>query len=83
MQAAGTGNAAPAADHAAALARCAELEAATNRLHQDKHSLEQTVAHLRTELTHVSGELAHSAKWLDVLGEENARLYESGSLAED
>ncbi len=35
----------------------------------------------RTELAQVSDELAHSAKWLKLFDEENARLTESGSLA--
>ena len=48
---------------------------------QDKQFLEQAIKNLRTELAQVSDELAHSAKWLKLFDEENARLTESGSLA--
>jgi septal ring factor EnvC (AmiA/AmiB activator) len=67
---------------ASAQARCAQLEAENRQLVQIKQSLEQTIENLRTELAQVSGELAHSSKWLKVFDEENARLSESGSLAE-
>jgi chromosome segregation ATPase len=70
------------AEYAAAQARYAELECENRHLVQVKQSLEQTIEKLRTELAQVSDELAHSAKWLKVIDEENARLTENGSLAE-
>jgi septal ring factor EnvC (AmiA/AmiB activator) len=71
----------PPADPAAALARCAQLEAENRQLVQVKQSLEQTVERLRTELAQVTSELAHTAKWLRIFDEENARLSEDGPVS--
>ncbi|MBY0522488.1 MAG: hypothetical protein K2R98_03785 [Gemmataceae bacterium] len=68
------------ADYVAAKARCVQLESENARLVQVAQSLEQTVEHLRKELTQVSEELTHLAKWLKVTEAENVRLAESGSL---
>jgi len=82
LAAASANNPPQPADYAAASTRCAELEAENRQLVQDKLSLEETLVLLRTQLTQVSGELAHLAKWVKVLEEENARLSESRSLVE-
>ena len=70
------------ADNAGAQSQAAQLEAENQQLKQANQALELTVEQLRKELAQVSGELAHSAKWLNRLNEENARLTESGSLAD-
>jgi len=75
-------NASLPAEYVTAPARCAYLEAENRQLVQVKQALEHAIENLRTELAQVSGELAHSAKWLKVFDEENARLTESGSLAD-
>src|SRR5262249_1446786 len=56
----------PPADSATAQARCAQLEAENRRLVEIKQSLERTVERLRTEMTQVTSELAHTAKWLRI-----------------
>jgi septal ring factor EnvC (AmiA/AmiB activator) len=72
--------AAPPPDYTAAKTRCAQLEADNAQLAQHLQSQEQTIARLRTELTQATGELAHMAKWLRLIEEENAQLTETDSL---
>jgi chromosome segregation ATPase len=54
--------------------RYAMLEAENNQLVLTQRSLEKSIQRLQSELALVEAELTHSAKWLQVFDEENARL---------
>jgi hypothetical protein len=58
------------------------LEAENRQLVEDKHSLEDVAANLRTDQAQAVDELAHWAKWSRRFDEENARLVANGALSE-
>jgi len=62
--------------------RCAQLDAENGRLMQVNKALEDIIEQLRKDLAQVSSELAHSAKWLRLFEDENARLTEFESTTE-